>query len=254
MPIRRLLRKKENREQQAVFFDLDETLIKNNIPVRQLFPHVFSDFKDQIGVDNRRAFFDVLRIEIQGLWENMFTKNISPEQQLITCFITALNNTQAIDPTKTPHLAKEMVAHFITLGSRNVELHDGAIEALVGLRKKGITTGIITNGLETLQTGKIKQLQLDQYIDNITISAQAGAHKPDTKIFNLALSKAQTTPDRAWFVGDHVTNDVAGAIRAGMRSVYYNPHNIHVEKSFAGVIERPNYTINHLNEILEYVL
>ena len=59
--------------------------------------------------------------------------------------------------------------------------------------------------------------------------------------------------DKAWFVGDHVTNDIVGSVNAGMNSVYYNPTNLQVEKSFAGVIERPNYTINHLSELLEYL-
>ena len=253
MPIKGLRKNNQRRELKAVFFDLDETLIKNNIPVRKLFPTVFADFQDRIGNEHRTAFFGVLQIEIQGLWQRMFNSDISPEQQLVTCFIKALNNTQAISPTKTPRLAKEMVQHFITLGSNNVELHSGALETLDGLRKRGITTGIITNGLTTMQLGKIKHVNLDQYLNSITISAQAGAHKPSKEIFDVALSKENLSAHQAWFVGDHVTNDVAGSIRAGMHSVYYNPHDIHVENSFAGVIERPNYTINHLTEILEYV-
>jgi len=231
---------------QAVFFDLDETLVKNNIPVRYLFPKVFNDFKDAIGEDNRTAFFDVLQNEVKGLWLRMFDSETHPEQQLVTCFIKAINNTNAISPTKAPGLAKAMVLHFFELGSRNVELHDGALETLNELRKRGITVGIITNGME-------KQLGLDKYIDNQTISAEARAHKPDKVIFDLALSRANVKAENAWFVGDHVTNDVAGAVKAGLNSVYYNPTNLHVEKSFAGVIERPNYTINHLSELLEYL-
>jgi len=236
-----------------VFFDLDETLIKNNIPVRSLFPRVYSDFKDAIGTENRGAFFEVLQEEVSGLWLRMFDSETSPEQQLVTCFIKAINNTKAISPTKSPGLAKAMVQHFFELGSRNVELHDGALETLNALRKKRITTGIITNGIEKLQSGKIKQLGLHKYIDNITISGEARAHKPDKAIFDLALSRAKVEAKNSWFVGDHVKNDIAGAVKAGLNSVYYNPHNLHIEKSFAGVVERPNYTINHLTELLEYL-
>jgi len=245
--------KKKRKELHAVFFDLDETLIQNNIPVRSLFPRVFADFQDALGMENRKAFFDVLQAQVQGLWLNMFDSDTSPEQQLITCFIKAINNTKAISPTKSPGLAKAMVLHFFELGSKNVELHEGALETLSALRKKKVTVGIITNGIERLQTGKINRLGLNKYVDNITISSEARAHKPDKAIFDLALSRANVHADNAWFVGDHVTNDVEGAINAGMSSVYYNPKNLHVEKSFAGVIERPNYTINHLTELLEYL-
>jgi len=244
---------KSRKDLQAVFFDLDETLIKNNIPVRQLFPKVFYDFQDKIGYENKHAFFKVLQEEVKGLWERMFESDINPEQQLVICFIKALNNTRALDPTKVPRLAKKMVAHFFKLGSFNVELHNGAIETLEGLRKKGIIVGIITNGMETLQIGKIKRLQLDLHIDNLTISAEALAHKPDKAIFDLALARAGVDAEQAWFVGDHITNDVAGAVRAGLHSIYYNPRNLHVENSFIGVVERPDYTINHLTELLEYL-
>jgi len=238
---------------RAVFFDLDETLIKNNIPVRQLFPKVFFDFQNEIGLENRAAFFDVLQKEVKGLWMRMFDSKICPEQQLVTCFIKALNNTRAINPTVVPRMAKRMVAHFFKLGSFNVELHPGAIETLDGLRERGIIIGIVTNGMETLQIGKIKRLRLDEHIDNLTISAEARAHKPDKAIFDLALSRAGVDAEHAWFVGDHITNDVSGAIRAGLHSIYYNPQNLHVERSFVGVVERPDYTINHLTELLEYL-
>ena len=245
--------KKEPKTLHAVFFDLDETLIKNNIPVRNLFPRVFSDFQDTIGKENRKAFFGVLQHEIKNLWLTMFESDTPAEQQLVTCFIRAINNTNSISQNKTPALAKAMVLHFFKLGSRNVELHDGALETLHSLSKKKIGTGIITNGIKTLQMGKIKHVGLDKYIDTITISSEARAHKPNKAIFDLALSQANVKAENTWFVGDHVTNDIAGSVQAGMNSVYYNPTNLHVENSFTGVIERPNYTINHLTELLEYL-
>lgn len=253
MFIKRPRQKKARKDLKAVFFDLDETLIKNNIPVRQLFPKVFFDFQDVIGLANRTAFFEVLQHEVKGLWMRMFDSNICPEQQLTTCFIKALNNTHALPPTAVPRLAKNMVAHFFKLGSFNVELHPGAIETLEGLKQKGIIIGIVTNGMETLQMGKIKRLELNKHIDNLTISAEARAHKPAKEIFHLALSRANVDAEQAWFVGDHITNDVSGAVRAGLHSIYYNPQNLHVEKSFVGVVERPDYTINHLTEVLEYL-
>ena len=238
---------------RAVFFDLDETLIKNNIPVRKLFPRVYSDFKEAIEPKSRKIFFEVLQYEVKKLWIHMFDSDTSPEQQLVNCFVKALNETNSLSPDRTPKLAKVMVTHFFKLGAHNVELHDGVIETLTALRKKGITIGIVTNGIKTLQKGKIRHLKLEQYVDSIIISGEAGAHKPDQEIFDLALSKANVTANQAWFVGDHVTNDVAGAVKAGLTSVYYNPQNLHVEKSFVGVLERPDYTINHLSELLEYL-
>ena len=238
---------------KAVFFDLDETLIKNNIPIRALFPKVFFDFIDVIGEEHKLIFFNTLQNQVKGLWTGMFESKINPEQQLVNCFIKTLNKTGAVHPVKVPSLAKQMVAHFIDLAANNIELHDGAIETLEGLQQRDISIGLITNGLVSIQSRKIASLNLEPYFDTITISAEARAHKPDKPIFDLALKRSAVTADQAWFVGDHITNDIAGARRAGIHSIYYNPHKINVESSFAPVLERPDYTINSLTEILEFL-
>jgi len=36
-------------------------------------------------------------------------------------------------------------------------------------------------------------------------------------------------------IGDHAINDVAGAIRAGLGGVYYNPRGLSVDEAFANL-------------------
>jgi HAD superfamily hydrolase (TIGR01509 family) len=50
----------------------------------------------------------------------------------------------------------------------------------------------------------------------VVSSAQAGAAKPDPRLFQLALQQINTSPDRAVHVGDS-PDDEEGARRAGMR-------------------------------------
>ncbi|MBL4674441.1 MAG: hypothetical protein JKX81_19425, partial [Arenicella sp.] len=63
---------------KAVFFDLDETLIKNKIPVRELFARMYFDFEEQLGANNKEVFFTALRVEAAKLWSSMFESQISP--------------------------------------------------------------------------------------------------------------------------------------------------------------------------------
>lgn len=238
---------------KAIFFDLDETLIKNHIPVRKLFPTVFYNFVDQIGEQNKYVFFEALKSQINGLWLKMFDSDICPEQQLINCYLNSLNATKVINPGQISLLAEQMAAHFINLAAQNIQLHDGAIETLETLKKRDIKIGLITNGMVSMQMGKLGTLELENYFDTITISAEARAHKPAKAIFELALSRANVTPDQAWHVGDHIENDVSGAVKAGLHGIYYNPTHLHVENSFADVLERPHYTINSLIEIADYI-
>ena len=238
---------------KAIFFDLDETLVENHIPVRKLFPTVFFNFVDQIGEEHKHVFFEHLQTQVNGLWLNMFAQDIAPEQQLVNCFIKALNKTRSISAIKVPSLAKQMVAHSIDLASNNVEMHEGAIETLEELRRHKLAVGLTTNGMDSSEMGKIRTVGIEPYFDNITISAEARVHKPEKPIFDLALSRANANADQAWFVGDHITNDIAGAVRAGLHAIYYNPTYLDTESSFANVVERPDYTIHSLPEILEYL-
>lgn len=238
---------------KAIFFDLDETLIENRIPMRELFARMYHDFDEQLGVDNQRPFFNALKSNATGLWESMFETQTSPEQQFITCFEQSILATEALSAEQSKALAKEMFDHFLDLSAHNVVLHDGALETLAELTDRGVITGIITNGIEQLQLGKIHQLELQHRVDHVTVSAQARAHKPHQPVFDLALSRAKVNADQAWQIGDHATNDVAGAIRAGMSGVFYNPTLLNIDESFADVSEQPTHVIEHLKELLDII-
>jgi len=236
---------------KAIFFDLDETLIKNQIPIRDLFARMYHDFEKQLGVENKDCFFSNLKSSASKLWETMFETEISPEQQFINCFEQSVLVTGALPAKQSKELARDMFNHFLDLSSHNVALHDGALDTLAELSNRGVITGLITNGMERLQLGKIHQLKLQDKVDHVTVSAQARAHKPHRPVFDLALSRANVNANQAWQIGDHATNDVAGAIRAGMSGVFYNPNSLKVEDSFADLRERPTHVIKHLSEVLE---
>ena len=87
-------------------------------------------------------------------------------------------------------------------------------------------------------------------VDQIVVSAQARAHKPRSAVFLLALERAGVAAEEAWQIGDHATNDVAGAIRVGMGGVFYNPKNTAVSDAFTNLDEQPTHVINHHCELL----
>jgi len=105
--------------------------------------------------------------------------------------------------------------------------------------------------MEEIQLGKIHKLELENEVDHVIVSAQARAHKPNKEVFELALSKADVDATQAWQVGDHATNDVAGAIRAGMQGIFYNPKQLKIEDSFAELDERPNHIIENLAQVID---
>jgi FMN phosphatase YigB (HAD superfamily) len=72
-------------------------------------------------------------------------------------------------------------------------------------------------------------------------------------VFELALQRANVPAKQAIQIGDHATNDVAGAIRAGLGGVFYNPGDLALEESFIDVSERPTHHIQHLSQVLDLI-
>ena len=242
-----------NNKLKAVFFDLDETLIENKIPVRELFARMYFDFEEQLGAHNKEVFFTALREQAANLWGSMFNTNVAPEQQFVNCFASCVEATGSAGGSDALTIGQNMFDHYENLSSNNVVFHNGALTLLAELNNRGIITGLITNGMEQIQLGKIHALDIHNKVDHVTVSAQARAHKPHAPVFNLALKRAGVSAEHAIQIGDHATNDVAGAIRAGLGGVFYNPGELVLEESFAGLAERPTHHIKHLNEVLEFV-
>jgi putative hydrolase of the HAD superfamily len=238
---------------KAVFFDLDETLIENKIPVRELFARMYFDFEQQLGADNKELFFSNLREHAGHLWGSMFDTDVTPEQQFVNCFATCVEATGSASGKRALEIGHNMFDHYENLSSNNVVFHDGAVELMAELNNRGIITGLITNGMEQIQLGKVAALDIHNKVDHVTVSAQARAHKPHAAVFNLALSRADVAAEHAIQIGDHATNDVAGAIRAGLGGVFYNPRELALEESFESLKERPTHHIRHLSEVLNLI-
>ncbi|MCS6800697.1 MAG: HAD family hydrolase [Chloroflexota bacterium] len=83
--------------------------------------------------------------------------------------------------------------------------------------------GIISNDEERFQRGKLRHLGLDCFMEIVMCSDQAGARKPDPRIFTAALAAADLSPLEAVYVGDHPLLDIAAARGVGLWTVWFNP-------------------------------
>jgi putative hydrolase of the HAD superfamily len=108
---------------------------------------------------------------------------------------------------------------FLTGCTARIMLEPGAAEALATLRAAGFRLGIVTNGGST-QRIKLDVCALPGLVDACVISDEVGVRKPDPAIFAFAASAAGAPLDGAWMVGDRADADVAGAVAAGIRSVW----------------------------------
>ncbi len=98
-------------------------------------------------------------------------------------------------------------------------VRDGVHETLRELRARGLHLGIVSNVDEEHLWPLARNAGLEPLFDSLLSSEAAGSCKPDPRIFAEALRRAGCAADEALFVGDMLPFDIAGANRAGMRSV-----------------------------------
>jgi putative hydrolase of the HAD superfamily len=108
-----------------------------------------------------------------------------------------------------------LFAHFA--GARGWRVADGAAELLAALRARGMRPGMISNFDHRLPA-ILDALGLAPLLDVVVLPGDAGAAKPDPRIFARALALLQVAPADAVYVGDDAEHDVAAARAAGLQA------------------------------------
>ena len=133
-----------------------------------------------------------------------------------------------------------------------VEAEAGAQEALLRLRAR-YRLVVATNAADSPAADvrlALARVGLDEYVDDVISSADVGDHKPNYAFFRAALLHEgdrglPLDPRRAVMVGDGTTNDIAGAQRAGIRTIWYNP----TKRRFPDGAQPPDAVIRKLTEL-----
>ena len=134
----------------------------------------------------------------------------------------------------------------------SVEAEAGAQEALTRLRAR-YRLVVATNAGDSPAIHvrlALARVGLDDLVDDVVSSADVGDHKPNYAFFRAALLSegdrgVPLDPRRAVMVGDGTTNDIAGAQRAGMRTIWYNP----TKRRFPEGAQPPDAVIRKLADL-----
>jgi putative hydrolase of the HAD superfamily len=149
--------------------------------------------------------------------------------------------------TLSPELVERYWALQRQRRERNFLLRDGVRETLMTLRTRGLHVGMVSN-VDDDQLGHMLELcQLRSHFDSILSSEQAQSCKPDRTIFAEALRRAGCAPHEALFVGDSLHQDIAGANRAGLRSVLIWSNS---DREPPDGEHRPHHVIRQIPELL----
>ena len=100
---------------------------------------------------------------------------------------------------------------------------EGIKDFLRYLKNKDIRTGVISNipYAPSVVEERINRLLPENTFEFIITSSNFMFRKPNKRIFDLALEKAQLQPDEVWYIGDQYECDVKGSLNAGLLPVWY---------------------------------
>lgn len=99
--------------------------------------------------------------------------------------------------------------------------------------------GVITNG-----NADVQRLGLADYFRFAVSAEQVGIGKPASEPFAAALAHAGVEAAQAAHIGDHPGDDIAGAIAAGFRAIWFNPQG-----NAWGEAARPHAEVSSLAEL-----
>lgn len=123
---------------------------------------------------------------------------------------------------------------FLRRGAReHARITTETRDALTAARARGHRTVIVTNGIVSQQTGKIRHAGLDTLVDGWVVSEGVGAKKPEPAIFHAAAELAGTDLTGAWVIGDRDDADIAGAHALGLSSVWLHLGRAWTQNAYA---------------------
>jgi putative hydrolase of the HAD superfamily len=221
-----------------IFFDLDRTLYDFDESTRITFFELYNKFKlKDHGVDSFEEFLELYKTNNVALWNRYRNGEISKRFLNVERFHVTLLHFRLNDRA----FAGRFAADYIRLSPQNEALYPNVHEVLKYLQTK-YTLHIITNGFEEVQGVKMKSNNLDVYFTTVTTSEEAGAKKPNPKIFRYAMKKAEAEPGESIMIGDDYEVDILGARDVGLDQILFAPN---------GSVDNPEctYRIKDLLEI-----
>ena len=132
--------------------------------------------------------------------------------------------------------------------------HADAVQVLQGVKDMGLKMGLISNtGMTPGFTFRsyMEEQGMLSYFHTLTFSDEVKLAKPGSEIFMTTLRALGATPEQTIHVGDHVMNDVVGAKRCGLKTVWIS--GFYEREDPDDPETEPDITVSGLAEVVSAV-
>lgn len=219
---------------EFVFLDLDDTILDFHAAERIALAKTLSHF----GVEPTAAVVERYHIINRQHWERLERGELTRAQVQEGRFrVLFAELGREADPVAiTRNYEKNLgIGHYFLPGAQE------AVQAL----SRHHRLFLASNGTASVQHSRLTSAGLYPYFEKVFISQEIGYNKPSKEFFEACFAKIRGFDRaRAIMVGDSLTSDILGGIRAGMKTCWINPAH---EPPRADI--RPDYEIESLSQL-----
>jgi putative hydrolase of the HAD superfamily len=228
----------------TIIFDMDDTLLVEENSARAAFMATCHHAAERCGIDAQQLYVGVrsasrmlwheapgraycLRVGISS-WEGLWAEFVGEGENLRmlrrwsnTYRDTSWRNALLECGVDDVDLASELGNIYVAERRALHVVFDDVAPALERLCQAH-NLGLLTNGCPDLQRRKLDASGLSRFFDEVVIAGEVGIGKPDTRVFELLLSRMPSSPSDAAMVGNSLRSDIQPANALGMTSVWVN--------------------------------
>ena len=198
---------------RAILFDLDDTLFDHRrasaLALRAMHEVHAPELPFEPFVAKHAEVLEVFHARFLAGEFTLDEARVARMQALFAAFSAEIDKRTALEAAQLYREGHQANRHLVP----------GSIELLDVLREH-CRLGVVTNNSTAEQIEKLRVLNIEGYFDAVVISEDVGVTKPDPKIFAIALDRIGARPHETVFIGDNWTNDIVGAINAGLAAVW----------------------------------
>ena len=200
----------------GMFFDLDDTLVDDDISTKFGVDQLFLKYTNEL-VENRDTLWD----EALQVYYPAFLRGEISVQALQTSRIRYVLKMPDLSEQEALDAFEYFMEHYV----ESTQMFPDTLSVLKSLKASGVRLGVISNGPDEMQQRKIRAIGLHDFFDVIVTAERAGIGKPNSGIFELALSEMGLPASQCCCVGDNLQNDAIGAQEAGLTGIFLDRSN-----------------------------
>lgn len=205
-----------------LWFDLDDTLYDFSRSSELALHDTYLHFNLSRFYNSEEQWIDIYHRHNSMLWQQYDKGLIHQDALRKQRFLLTLQEVNAPESALLT-LPGDLDSYYLTSLSSTGLVKEGAEATLRRAKELGFKIGILSNGFLDTQYRKLRSASLEKYIDCVVLSDEIDVNKPDKRLYDYALSKASTSADKSLMIGDNLATDIAGALNAGWKAVFYDP-------------------------------